>query len=253
MQGVSWLEGTIIYDFFYNALMFLTAHMPALSIGLAVIVLTILVKLILSPLSYKSIINQVQQKKLQPKIKAVQAKYKDNKELQAQKVMEIYKEHKTNPLAGCFLLLIQIPIIISLYAVFVSGLSIQPDLLYNFVPVPADINTQFMGVNLAGQSLIFAIITGLSQLVQVLLSPAMKSYTDDKKDTEVAEQETDTQGKMAEQIQKSMRFTLPIMIGVFAYLVPAAVALYWIVNNVFTVVQELVISRKLAYAQKHAK
>src|SRR5580704_10130713 len=104
---------TIFYIPLYNALIWLTTGLGG-SIGLAVIALTLVVKIILSPLSYSSIKSQIEQKKLQPLMDDIKKKYPDKKE-QSEKMMELYKEHKTNPFAGCLLLLLQLPVIIALY------------------------------------------------------------------------------------------------------------------------------------------
>lgn len=249
MERTVLLQNSFIYDFFYNALIFLAHIGPGASVAFAVIALTVIVKLLLSPLSYKALVNQVEQKKLQPKIEAIRAEYKDNKELQAQKIMALYKESNTNPLSGCFLILIQIPIILGLYAVFMAGLSIQPEVLYSFIPAPDILNFNFLGIDITQRSIIFAIVAAGTQLIQVWYSPAFQ--TTPKQEGVVA---TPPAGMaaMGEQMQKSMRYTLPIMIGVFAYLVPAAVALYWIVNNIFTIIQERIVTNTLKKQENHA-
>lgn len=243
MDITLWLQGTWLYEVLYNALIFFSHIGPAGSIGVAVIVLTIVVRLVLAPFSYKAIIHQVIQKKLEPERKRIQELYKDDKQLQAQKIMELMRQHKTNPFSSCILTLVQIPIIFALYAVFLTGLSIQPDLLYGFIQAPESLNPMFLGFDLGAKSILLGIITGLVQLVQMKFSPVMQDYTP----AGVAKVgEEDKQALMMNSMQKSMKFTLPIMIAVFASIVPAAVAIYWITSNAFTIGQELIIKRKLA-------
>ena len=222
---------TIFYTPLYNALIFLTSSFGG-SLGLAVVGLTLIVKLILSPLSHKSIISQIEQKKLQPLVEDLKKKYPDQKE-QSTKLMELYKEHKTNPFAGCLLILLQLPVIIALYRVFLSGAVINTTDLYSFVHAPAAVNGMFLGLNMAAKgSILLAILAGLSQFLQMHLSPAMQSSK-----TPVAN-DADAQTKMAASMTSSMKYTMPFMIAFFGYAVPGAVALYWIISNIFMIAQE---------------
>jgi len=222
---------TIFYVPLYNALIWLTTLFGG-SIGLAVIGLTLVVKLILSPLSYSSIKSQIEQKKLQPLIEDLKKKYPDQKE-QSKKMMELYKEHKTSPFAGCLLILLQLPVIIALYHVFLSGAVTNPADLYAFVRAPKVIHTMFLWVNMGSRSIVLAILAGLSQFLQMQWSPAMQSMPQAAG--------TDPQAKMAATMTNSMKYTMPIMIAFFGYAVPGAVALYWIVSNIFMIIQERII------------
>lgn len=238
-----WLQGTWLYEVFYNALIFLSHIGTAGSIGIAVIALTIIVRILLAPFSYKAIIHQVIQKQLEPKRKQIQEEYKDDKQLQAQKMMELMREHKTNPFSSCLLTLVQIPIILVLYTVFLTGLTLQPDIIYSFISIPDALNLNFLGLDLGQKSILLGVLTGFAQYIQVRLSPVMQESP--KSDNTPAAGQ-DTQAMMMQSMQKSMKFTLPIMIAVFASIVPAAVALYWVTTNIFTIGQELFIRRKLA-------
>jgi YidC/Oxa1 family membrane protein insertase len=238
-----WLQNLILdsflYKLFYNILIGFAQLFPVLSIGLGVILLTILVKTILIPLTYRSIKNQIQQKKIQPILSEIKEKYPDDQKKQSEEIMKVYKDHKTNPFSGCILVLIQIVIIIPLYYVFLN-LEVQPEVLYKFIHAPEVLNPMFLGINLAGKSLVLALLAGVSQFVQLYFSPAMQ---DTEKDTQ--KKELSTQAEMMQSMQKSMKYSMPVMIAIFAYLVPAAVALYWIVSNLFTIGQELVIRKRL--------
>ena len=221
---------TIFYVPLYNALIFLTSSFGG-SLGLAVVGLTLLVKLVLAPLSHKSIVSQIEQKKLQPLVEDLKKKYPDQKE-QSVKLMELYKEHKTNPFAGCLLIILQLPVIIALYQVFLSGAVINTAELYSFVQAPVAIKGMFLGLDMAAKgSIILAILAGVSQFLQMHLSPAMQSGP------KVAD-DADTQTKMAASMTSSMKYTMPFMIAFFGYAVPGAVALYWILSNVFMIAQE---------------
>jgi YidC/Oxa1 family membrane protein insertase len=125
---------TIFYLPLYNALIAITGLFGG-SLGFGVAGLTLLVKLILSPLSYQSTISQIEQKKLLPYISDIKKKYPDQKE-QAAKLNELYKEHKTHPLSGCLLLLLQLPVLFAIFYVFKSGSVVNPADLYSFVDLP---------------------------------------------------------------------------------------------------------------------
>ncbi len=225
---------TIFYVPLYNALVFLTSTFGG-SLGLAVIGLTIVVKLILSPLAHASIKAQIEQKKLQPLVEDLKKKYPDQKE-QSAKLIELYKEHKTNPLAGCLLLILQLPVIIALYQVFMGGAAINPADLYSFVQAPAIVKTMFLGLNMgAMHSIILAVLAGATQFLQMHWSPSMQ--------TTPAATTGDTKMDMATSMTKSMKYTMPIMITVFGYAVPGAVAMYWIISNIFMIVQEKIVIR----------
>lgn len=234
-----------LYQLFYNALIGFTNIFPGGMIGIGVIVLTLFVKTLLIPLTYRSIKSQIQQKKLQPLLAEIRKKYKDDKQKQSEEILKLYKEHKTNPFAGCFLIIIQIFIIVPLYYVFLR-LDIYPEILYGFISAPDALNEMFLGVNLAEQSVYFALAAGVSQFIQLRLSPAMQEDKNVKVTTDASPQE-----EMMKGMQKSMKFTMPIMITVIAYIVPAAVALYWVVSNIFTIGQEISIRKRLARKEEN--
>ena len=231
---------TIFYIPLYNALIFF-AYLFSGNIGLAVIGLTLLVKIILSPLSYRSITSQIEQKKLQPLIADIRKQYPDKKE-QSQKLMDLYKEHKTSPFAGCLLILLQLPVIIALYQVFLNGTTINPAEIYSWVSTPGTVHSLFLGMDLQAKSLILALLAGVTQFLQMYWSPAMQS---DKSGTVVDEKNMDTQERFAASMQSTRKYTMPVMITVFAYFVPGAVALYWVVSNIFMIAQEWWVMRRM--------
>lgn len=232
---------TIISQPLTNALIFLTSFLWG-NIGLAVIVLTIIIKFILLPFARSTIKNQIAVKKLQPHLEEIKKQYPDKNE-QAKKTMELYKEHKTNPLAGCLPVLIQLPIIIGLYRVFLAGSAIDTTALYSFVHLPENISQMFLGINMTSKSIILAVIAGATQYLQLRFSPSMQTTPTTAVTT--TDGKPDMQTAMMNNMQKTMKFTLPIMITFFAAVVPAAVALYWIVTNIFTLAQEYFIYKQI--------
>lgn len=230
---------TFIFLPLTNVLVFLTSFLWG-NIGLSVIVMTILVKLVLLPFSYSTTKNQIAIKKIQPLIDDIKKNHPDSAE-QTKKIMELYKEHNTNPLSGCLPLLIQLPIIIGLYRVFLQGVSVDPTFLYSFVHAPEHLSNIFLGLNMTNKSILVAFAAGITQYFQLKLSPSFKE--DPSK--VLAATPPDIQTAMMENMQKTMKYSLPVMITFFAAIVPAAVALYWVTSNVFMIIQEYWINKRL--------
>src|SRR3989339_335039 len=162
---------TILYQPLINALVFLVSVIPGGDVGIAVIILTILVKVVLFPLSQKSIESQAQMSILTPELNKIKSSGA-SKEEQARLTFDLYKQHKTNPFSGCLLVLVQIPIIFALYYVFFKGINFESGLLYSFINVPENSNMLFLGVlDITKKSLILAILAGISQYLQAHFMP----------------------------------------------------------------------------------
>jgi YidC/Oxa1 family membrane protein insertase len=151
----------IIYRPLLNLLVFFYNIIPGHDIGVVIILITIFIRLLLAPSFHKSLKSQKAMNELQPKLNEMREKHKDNKEAQAKAMMDLYKEHKINPLSSCLPLLIQLPILIGLYQVFRVALNSKIDiavrlqgLLYSFVHLPASINPKFLGFTQCGKFLI---------------------------------------------------------------------------------------------------
>ncbi len=227
----------LFYKPLYNGLIFLVDHMPNYSMFLSVILLTIVVRFIIAPLSYKSIRTQLKTKALQPELKKIQKTITDKQE-QGRKTLELYKKHKVNPFSSFLLMLVQMPIILALYWVFrdIAG-GVDASILYSFIQEPEMLNLQSFGINLTEKSYLLAFLAGVTQYLYLNLSTAMKKDPYAKDQTE--------QEKMMSMVGQSMKFTMPIMITFFAYIVGGAVALYWVTSNIFMIFQELYIQKKL--------
>ena len=112
---------TFLYQPLFNALMFLYQTVSFYDLGIAIIVLTLLIRFALYPVSQKGIRSQKEMFAIQPQIKKIQEEYKDRKEEQMKRTMALYKEKKINPFSGCLPILIQLPVLIALYWVFMAG------------------------------------------------------------------------------------------------------------------------------------
>jgi len=236
---IEWIQHTILYEAFYNALIFLVSIVPWQDVGLAVILLTIIIKTILLPINRKSIKSQLRLKELEPEIQRIKEEYKDDKKEQAKKTMDLYKEHKVNPFSGCLPAIIQIIIIIPLYYVFWKELAPNSDALYSFIRFPETINMKFLGIiDLGGKSLFLAVLAGLSQYFHTkIASPISSPSINNNKKT--------FQNEMMKSLSIQMKYVMPVFVGFIAYQVSAAIALYWATSNIFTIIQELAIRKKL--------
>ena len=233
---------TFFYEPLYNGLVFLISVMPGTDVGLAVIVLTLLVKIIILPLSHKSVASQAKMRSIEPEMKRVKEQHKDKQE-QARQVMDLYKKHGVNPFSGCFLMLVQLPIIFALYWVFFKGLAnnIDQTILYSFVVAPEQINVHFLGfIDMSQKNIILAALAGISQYFQMKLSmPPIPKDDGEKKKGDMSFKD-----EFAKNMNLQMRYMLPGIVFFVAYSISSAVALYWLVSNLFSIGHELVVKRK---------
>jgi YidC/Oxa1 family membrane protein insertase len=237
MESMIALFHTFFYNPLYNGLVFLIDIVPFADVGIAIILLTVIVKLILFPLSKKAVRTQIVMRQVEPELKKLKEKYKDKQE-QARQVMQLYKEKGINPFSGVLLILIQLPIIFALYWVFFKGglPEIDSSILYSFIRAPQNININFIDlIDMSGRSFILAALAGISQYFQIKLSlPPMKER----------ELTASLKDDLARSFQLQMRYVLPLFIFGFSYYISAAVALYWVTSNIFAIGQEVVIRRK---------
>ncbi len=219
-----------LYRPLFNALIWLYNTIAFNDLGVAIIILTAGIRLLMFPLSKKGIQSQKSISALQPKIKEIQKQYK-KKEEQAQKMMELYKKYKVNPVSGCLPILIQLPILIALFRVFYTGLEPQKlNLLYGFISRPAELKSSFLGiVDLAAPSLILAIIAGILQFIQAKMVMPKKSNQSNLKIKGI-----DFSSIMGQQ----MTYFMPIITVFIAMRLPAGLPLYWIVITLFGIIQQ---------------
>lgn len=229
---------TIFYEPIYNALVFLVNVTPGGDIGLAIILLTIIIKFILLPLHRKAIVSQIRLKQLEPKINEIKEKYKDKQE-QAAKTFELYKQEKINPLSGCLPILIQLPIIFALYRVFLNGFDFTSiENLYSFVKAPDVVNINFLGVfDLGARNLFLAVLAGITQFFQIDLAVRRNP---------VVKNDGSMQANISNMMSKQMKYVMPFFVAFISYQISGAIALYWSVNNIFTTIQEVIINKKMA-------
>lgn len=227
----------ILYQPLFNLLVLLYNYIPGQDFGIAIIFLTLIIRVILFPVSVKAVHSQRSLQKLQPKILELQKKYKDDKEKQAKETLNLYKTEKINPFSGLLLALIQLPILIALYQVFWNGLkSNELSVLYGFVLNPGQINPLFIHlIDLSKPSIVFAILAGLVQYFQTKMLIPQNNPKKDKKDTEV---------DFAQIMQKQMLYFFPVFTVIILISLPSALGLYWTVSGLFSIVQQYLIVKK---------
>ncbi len=226
----------ILYQPLFNSLVLLYNYVPGHDFGIAIILLTIIIRFILYPLSVKAVNSQRNLQKLQPLMKEIQNKYKDDKEKQAKETLALYKKEKINPFSGLLLSLIQIPILIALYRVFWSGLNPKElSVLYSFISNPGNINPWFLYIiDLSKPNLILAIFAGAVQYFQtkMLLPKNVPSAGGQGKGAD-----------MSQIMQKQMTYFMPVFTVIILIGLPSALGLYWTTSGLFSIIQQYLIFR----------
>ena len=229
----------VFYNPIYNALVALVAIVPGSDVGIAVILVTIIIRLALLPFSLSAARTQRAMKLLEPKIKELKEKHKGDKEKEALETLALYKEEKVNPFASILTVFIQIPVLLALYWVFFYEpfSAVNMTRLYAFTPVPHTISLQFLGIiSVASKSIVLAILAGLTQFLQahMALSGTMKP--------------SDTKG-MQNDFQRIMgmqlKYVFPFIIAVISYTTSGAIALYFITTNLAGSLQEWHVRRTI--------
>ena len=236
---ISAIFNTVFYNPIYNALVAFIALVPGSDVGVAVILVTILIKLILLPFSLSAARTQRAMKTLEPKLKELKEKYKDDKEREAVETMALYKAAQVNPFASIMTAFIQIPIILALYWVFIHEPFSTLDMarLYPFTPLPHAASLLFLGIiSVTGKSMLLAIIAGATQYLQAhfALSGTMKPSGEG------------TQAKFQKIMGTQLKFVFPFIIAAISYSTSGAIALYFIATNLFGAAQEIHIRRVIA-------
>jgi len=229
---------TILYQPLLN-LLIIFYNFLGHNMGLAIIALTILVRLFLLPSTRRSLLAQKKLKDMQPELDRIKKDHGHDKQKLTQATMELYQKHGVNPLSSCLPLLIQFPIFIALYRVFLQfNQMLQKNMLYPFVHKPEAINTHFLWLDLSKPDYLYIlpILAGLSLFWQTkMVAPEQPSLPAN----------ADSQGEQMEQFQKmlskQMLYLFPVMTVFIALKLPSALALYWIITTLFGIVQQYLI------------
>lgn len=236
---MSSIWNTFIYTPLYNILIAIVAFIPGHSVGLAIIILTLLVKFALLPLTIRSSKAQRAMKLLDPKLRELREKYKDDRQQLSLKTMELYRNEGVNPFSGCLPVIVQLPFVIALYFLIVKGLHLNTEMLYSYIPKPDHLNLTFFGADLASKSIVFALLAGVTQYLQTkYLIPNPKELFKKQENKEVSMQD-----EFAKSMNIQMLFVFPVLIAFISYTTSLAVALYFITSNIVGIAQEQYLRR----------
>lgn len=253
---LSQIFNTILYEPLFNALIFLYKIIPGQDMGIAIIVLTLVIRFLLYPFSRSAVKAQKSMQEMNPKLKEIKEKYKNDREKMAEELIKFYREHKINPLSSCLPFLIQFPILIALYRVFIGGLTFDPEsgilvanqLAHLYPPLrdfftTTPINPYFLGViNLAHSgNVILALLAGglqywQSKMLMVKKSPPKLPGAKDEAITAA--------------LSKQMTYFFPLMIVFLGISLPAGLTLYWVITTVFSIVQQYFVLKKESSLKK---
>lgn len=233
---MSELFHAILYQPMFNAFVALYNVIP--DVGAVIVILTVIIKAILYPLTNASIKAQKSMTDLQPKMEALKKQHKENQQVLAQETMKLYKEHKVNPLGSCLPILIQLPVFIALYLVLRDGLTTTDfNSLYTFVKNPGTIDTTTIGgISLHDPSIILAILAGAAQFVQAKMMV--------RKQPPKAAGEGGKDENMMAMMNKQMLYMMPVMTVIIGIKLPAGLSLYWFLSTLLTALQQMILFKK---------
>ncbi len=245
---------TLFTEPIYNIVAFFLNIIPNHDVGIAIILTTIFIKLILLKPNISSQKSNYLMREAQIEIEDIKSKYKgDNKKI-AEETMSLYKKKNIKPFANILVLLIQIPIFFALYYVFRDGVINNPDLLYSFNKFPDSVKHLAFGfLDLSQKYWEIGIITGITMFIfakmQANTFKKMSHIKDNKKDDSF-------QAVFAKNMQTQMVYFFPIISGISAAVLPSVLGVYWATNNILNILQDIYIKRKLnieGFIKKHDK
>ena len=249
------LFNTVLYEPLFNLLMFFYKIIPGHDLGLSIIMVTIIIKSLLFLPSLSSIKSQKAIQDIQPKIDEIKKKFKNNKEEQSRELMKVYKENKVNPFSSCLPLLIQLPILIALFRVFMGGLNTDPetgmlvaeqlDHLYGPLKdyfATTSLSSQLFGlIDLAKPFWGFGVIAGAFQFWQSKMLQLRKK---------VPKVPGAKDEGMAAAMNKQMLYFMPLITVFFGLTFPAGLTLYWIFSTLFMVGQQYFFLKRHSKAEQ---
>lgn len=232
-MNFSFLFNELLYRPLFNGLIFLYNIIPWHDFGIAIILLTIIIRLILYPLNQKAIKSQKALAVLQPQIKEIQIKFKEDRVKQSQSLMELYKAKGVNPASGCLPILIQLPILFALYQVFWNGL--KPETLkniYSFISRPEIISPWFLSlIDLSKTFWPLAVLAGILTFIQSkMMSGKQPSSVQSNNFTSL--------------MNKQMLYFMPLLTVFITWKLPAGLTLYWVVITLFGIGQQYLVMKK---------
>ncbi len=198
------------------------SHRYTGSYGLDIILLTLLIKLLLAPLTHKSFVSMKAMQKLQPQMQRIREKFKDEKEKMNKEIMELYKRNKVNPLGGCLPMVLQMPVFIGLYQALRTPIELR-HAHFLWIKDLSRPDWESLPITLMGWNVgipILVLFMGASMFLQQWMTPTA-----------------------GDPNQKRMMYMMPVVFTVMFVNFPAGLTIYWLVNNVLTIAQQYLINR----------
>lgn len=227
---------TFFYQPIFNLLIFIYNNLSFQDLGISIVILIVIIKAALWPLSRKSIKSQKELQDLQPKLDELKIKYKDDKVGLSQATMDLYKDNKINPFSSCLPLLIQFPFLIAVFQVFKNEINGKLDLVYSFISKPETVNMISFGfLDLSKPNIYLAVLAGLAQFWQsrMMLAKQPTIKTEGAKDE-----------NMAAIMSKQMMYFMPVITIFIGLSLPGGLTLYWFFFTLLTVAQQLITFNK---------
>ncbi len=226
----------VLYQPFFNAFVWLYNVIP--DAGIVILIMTVVIKMALYPMTSKSIKAQKAMTEIQPKLEKIKKEHAGNQQLIAQETMKMYKENKVNPFGSCLPLLVQLPVFIALYWVLREVLTTENfDILYSFVPSPGKVNPMSLGfLDLAAPSMVLAVLAGGAQYLQA------KMFS--KKKPPKAAGEGGKDEGMTAMMNKQMMYFMPFITVIIGMRLLAGLTLYWFLSTLLTFFQQKVLFKQ---------
>ncbi|HVJ49111.1 YidC/Oxa1 family membrane protein insertase [Desulfitobacterium sp.] len=200
------------------------------SYGIAIILLTIIIKMLIYPLTWKQMASMRKTVDIQPKLQAVQKKYKNDPQTMNAKIMELYKENNVNPAGGCLPMVIQLPIFWALYSALFN--------FNNYIADPSQAHFLWLDLTLKDPFYILAVLAAATTFLQTkVTSPSSASAG---------------ANDAAASTQKTMLYIMPLFMGYITSTVPSGLGVYWVVMNIVSILQQLYINHKLDMGKQKA-
>lgn len=251
--SISKVFSALFYAPIFNIFVFLISAFGNI-LGWAILAITVLIRVVLLWPQHKMMMSQKKLQWIQPKIKKIQEENKWNQQAIGQKLMELYKKEKVNPMGSCGFLIIQMPILLVIYNIILSIK--DPSNLFHLYEFQSnfnlsEINFDFFGIDLLASGwitgVILALTVALIQFIQVKLSLAGKKVESKKVVLEKKKWQNSYSQMMPdpEMMNKFMLYGMPAMVAVFTFTLIAGVGLYWWTSTLFMVFQQLVVNKVL--------
>lgn len=235
---MSELFNTLLSQPIFNGFVALYNLIP--DAGIVILIVTVIIKMALYPMTNKSIKAQKALTDLQPKLDKIKKEHKGDQQRIAKETMALYKEHKVNPFGSCLPLLIQLPVFIALYWVLRETLmdgGADFNNLYSFVSNPGEINSITLGLfDLSKNSIVLALLAGGAQFLQA------RMFSKNRAPATAGEGAKDE--NMTVMMNKQMTYFMPFITVIIGYQLPAGLALYWFLSTALTGIQQVFIFKK---------